>query len=377
MCGRSLPALNREMKLLKVKVQQPKISQAELSSFTSDFCRNGYKQIMQMQGGAVIWNFLKPILLGKILYTPKAPVTDAIMSNMNNTFRFLPRIVEIFYAWSQTLSNLETFYLHSDVNYRMSHVKQLIESVFVNGEADGLFDDIDTFIIIERMTRSGNVLAILKLIGQVSQCASFDRFVGLDSEIQLEDYARNLTKLHEFIAGIVFVGNKDQFQSKDSMPFNIEYKIRIDIDFVPSTKTLKARIWEPGPRDNVNDMGYLHGFVQIQEITDRSIMSYLTNQSGLKIQPEVYLQQQPYLCYDIDKFGNYIRSLTPLITTMAWIFLIAYLIRENVLEREVHLEEVMRVMGLKSGVAWLTWYLLQCLLPNNSFTDLNAVDLFT
>lgn len=356
MCGRALPALNREMKLLKVKVQQPKISQAELSSFSSDFCRNGYRQIMAMQGGAVIWNGLKPLLLGKILYTPKAPATDAIMSHMNTTLRFMPRIVEMLHAWSQTLSSLETFYYHSNVNHRMSTVKHLIESVFVNGEADGLFDDIDTFNVIEKMTRSGNVLAILKLIGQVAQCASFDRFVGLDSELELEEYARNLTRSHEFIAGLVFVGAKEQFSRVDTLPENVEYKIRIDIDFVPSSKALKARIWEPGPRDNyATELGYLHGFVQIQEMVDRSIMAYLTNRTVLAIDPEVHLQQQPYLCFDIDKFGNYIRSLAPLITTMAWIFLIAHLIREHVLERELHLEEVMRVMGLKSGVAWFAW----------------------
>ena len=113
MCGASLPALNREMKLLKVKVQQPKISQAELSSFSSEFCRNGYRQIMQMQGGSVIWNFLKPILVGKILYTPKAPATDEMMGHMNATLRFMPRIVEMLHAWSQTLSSLENFYYQS------------------------------------------------------------------------------------------------------------------------------------------------------------------------------------------------------------------------------------------------------------------------
>lgn len=356
MCGRSFPALNREMKLLKVKVQQPVFNQAELNSFSSEFCRNGYREIMQMQGGAVIWNFIKPILLGKVLYTPKAPVIDSIMANMNSTLRFMPRIVEMFHAWSQTLSSLETFYNQSDVNNRMSHVKHLIESVFINGEADGLFDDVDTFNMIERMTRSGNALVILKLIGQVAQCASFDRFVGVDSELELEEISRNLTKSHEFIAGIVFVGTSKQYANIRTIPKNIEYKIRIDIDFVPSTKSLKARIWEPGPRDNyVNDMGYLHGFVQIQEMIDRSIIAYLTNRTNLLIDPKVHVQQQPYLCYDIDKFGNYIRSLAPLITTMAWIFLIAYLIREHVLERELHLEEVMRVMGLKSGVAWLSW----------------------
>lgn len=359
MCGQTMPALNREIELLKVKVTQPKMNAAELDSFSSDFCRDGYRKIMEMQGGSVIWNFIKPILQGKILYTPKAPVTDAIMSNMNTTLRFMPRIVEMLHAWSQTFTSLETFYYDSNVNNRMVHVKHLVESIFINGEADGLFDDIDTFNIIERMTRSGRILSVIKLIGQVAQCASFDKFVGVNDENELEEMARSLTQSHEFIGGIVFIGNEHDYSSMESMRTNIQYKVRIDIDFVPSTKALKARIWEPGPRDNYfKDMGYMHGFVQIQEMVDRAIISYLMNTTNLPIEPQVHLQQQPYLCYNIDKFGNYIRSLAPLITTMAWIFLIAYLIREQVLERELHLEEVMRVMGLKSGVAWVTWFLI-------------------
>ncbi|KAH9415252.1 hypothetical protein DERP_006346 [Dermatophagoides pteronyssinus] len=363
-CGGSNPSLNREIKLLKVKVEQPKIlSTNERNVFNSDFCLDGYRQIMQIQGGPVIWNFLKPILVGKILYTPKAPFTDMIMGQMNSTLKFMPRMVEMLHAWAQTLSSLESFYHQSDVNNRMNHVKHLIQSVFINGEADGLFTDFDTFSLIEKLTKSGNILAIVKLIGQVANCASFDRFVGVNDEIELEEMARNLTRSHQFIAGIVFVGKQQDYLDKNTLPNNIEYKIRIDIDFVPSTKALKSRIWEPGPRDHyLDDMQYMHGFVQIQEMIDRSIMALLTNQTNqqqrLPIDPEVHLQQQPYLCYGSDKYGNYIRSLAPLITTMAWIFLIAYLIREHVLERELHLEEVMRVMGLKSGVAWLTWFIL-------------------
>lgn len=39
--------------------------------FIADFCRYGYKEIMKMRGGAILWGFLKPLFRGKILYTPK------------------------------------------------------------------------------------------------------------------------------------------------------------------------------------------------------------------------------------------------------------------------------------------------------------------
>jgi ATP-binding cassette subfamily A (ABC1) protein 12 len=35
-----------------------------------------------MDAGPVIWAFLKPMLLGKILYAPYNPVTEAIMEKV-------------------------------------------------------------------------------------------------------------------------------------------------------------------------------------------------------------------------------------------------------------------------------------------------------
>lgn len=116
-------------------------------------------------------------------------------------------------------------------------------------------------------------------------------------------------------------------------------------------------MWEPGARANyLKDLGYLHGFVQVQEMIDRAITMVHINSTELSVAPAVHLQQMPYLCFQEDKFGLYIRALTPVIATVAWIFLIAFMIRERVLERELHLEEVLRVMGLKPTVAWITWF---------------------
>jgi hypothetical protein len=356
MCGQSLPALNKEMQLMKVSVKKPNIKEADAAALPSQFCRHGYRQIMQMQGGSVIWAFLKPILAGKVLYTPKNEVTDAIMSRMNGTFTFISGFVDILHAWVQTISSLETFYRNPNANHRIKSVKHLIVQ-FLGKDVEGLFEDADTFNLIERLAKSGGILGLVQLIGNIAQCVHLHRFIGLPNEIELENVARKLTKNHEFIAGIVFMNLDESPNTPMKIPHNIEYKIRIDIDFVPSTKALKSRIWEPGPRDNyLTDLGYFKGFVEIQEMIDRAITSILINDTKLFIEPAVHLQQFPYLCYEIDKFGNYIRALSPLITTIAWIFLIAYLIREHVLERELHLEEVLRVMGLEPGVAWMTWF---------------------
>jgi len=69
------------------------------------------------------------------------------------------------------------------------------------------------------------------------------RYVGIDSEADLEEEADRLYKKGEFVAGIVFT-NVDQSRNKRSvdnldLPKHIEYKIRMDIDNVESTMELQ------------------------------------------------------------------------------------------------------------------------------------------
>lgn len=351
MCGQPLPSLDKEMQLMKVAVKKPKINKEDLAALPSQFCKSSYLQIMRMQGGPVIWGFLKPLLAGKVLYSPKNELTDEIMTRMNGTFTFLTNFADMVHAWAQTISSVESVYKNRNARKRINSVQHLVVQ-FLGKNVEGLFGDVDTSNLIERMARAGGLLGLVKLIGNIAQCVDLNRFVGFSSESELERAAKNFTKANQFIAAIVFTNLKNH----NNLPQTIEYKIRMDIDYVPTTKELKARIWEPGPKDNyLTDFGYFKGFVQIQEMVDRAITSMLINSTKLIFQPGVHLQQFPYLCYEMDKFGNYIRALSPLITTIAWIFLIAFLIREQVLGRELHLEEVLRVMGLKPGVAWTSW----------------------
>ncbi|RWS11467.1 ATP-binding cassette sub-family A member 1-like protein [Dinothrombium tinctorium] len=357
MCGKSLPVLKKEFSLLKVSVKKPKINQEEIDLLKGEFCRDGYKQIMHMEGGAVVWSFLKPFLKGKVLYTPKNDVTDEIMSRLNGTFSFISGFINILQRWAQTVRSLEMLYKDKNSSQKIESVKHEVVQL-LGRDVEGLFKDNDTILLLERLSNSGAILNLIELVGNVAQCFELQRFVGYENEYQLEQAAKKFTKNHELICGIVFLNFEKNGLAK-SLPPHVEYKIRADIDFVPSTKLLKERIWEPGARDNyVSDLGYLKSFVQIQEMIDKAIISIFINKTELDVSPALYLQQFPYPCYKEDKFGLYVLCLIPVIATIAWIFLIGFLIRDFVLERELHLEEVLRVAGLKPSVAWLTWFIL-------------------
>lgn len=95
--------------------------------------------------------------------------------------------------------------------------------------------------------------------------------------------------------------------------------------------------------------------MEIQDMMDNAI---IRSQTSPDIDlPGAYIQQFPYPCLWKDDFGYLLRSSIPAVTTLAWIFIIAFFVRELVLERETMLEQVMRVMGMKGWVNWLSWFI--------------------
>ncbi|XP_074594749.1 phospholipid-transporting ATPase ABCA1-like [Brevipalpus obovatus] len=355
MCGHPLSMLRNEFKHFRPNPRGFKLNEQEMKSLPSDFCRDGYRNIMKLSGGPVLWSWLKPILAGKILYTPDNHLTKAIMERMNNSFNFMSVLIRNLEAWSQTFSSLKTFYADPHATERLQGVQHIVIQL-LGKDVLGLFEDLESSRLVERFVNSGGILGLVQLAGNIAQCFELKRFISFSDEVSMEVAARQFTKSHELIAGIVFLNINETSQS---LPKNVEYKIRADIDFVPTTKALKDRIWEPGPRDDyANHLGYFRGFVQVQELIDRAITMYHTNTSQLTYSPSVHLQQFPYGCYKEDKFGFFIVALTPVTSTVAWIFLIAFLIRDFVLERELNLEEYLRVTGLKATVAWSAWFII-------------------
>jgi len=56
-------------------------------------CKAMYVNLLKQNGGALIWSFLKPLRLGKILYTPDNDVTKQIVSSANFTFNDMSHLL--------------------------------------------------------------------------------------------------------------------------------------------------------------------------------------------------------------------------------------------------------------------------------------------
>lgn len=48
-----------------------------------------------MKGGKIVWSYIKPLLRGRIIYTPKTPLTAEIMSTANKTFLEMEKFVQL------------------------------------------------------------------------------------------------------------------------------------------------------------------------------------------------------------------------------------------------------------------------------------------
>lgn len=115
--------------------------------------------------------------------------------------------------------------------------------------------------------------------------------------------------------------------------------------FGPKFIFVYHRWWRPYPYDDFfEDLRYFRGFLQLQDAVDSAITDLQLGPTHTP-QPRKYLQQFPYPCHLRDRFGTLLKGSMPAVMTISWVFVVAFLVRERVLDRELELEETLRVMG--------------------------------
>ena len=71
----------------------------------------------------------------------------------------------------------------------------------------------------------------------------------------------------------------------------------------------------------------------------------------------VWIQQFPTDCYVSDTFLTYLNVLLPFIMVLSWLATVSLLVKNIVYEKEKRLKEVMRVMGLKNSIHWVSYFI--------------------
>ncbi|XP_015249408.1 PREDICTED: ATP-binding cassette sub-family A member 1-like [Cyprinodon variegatus] len=342
---------------------------------TTPFCKGLIQSLESNPLSRIVWRGIKPLFIGKLLYTPDTPAVRQVIKEVNKTFEDLQIFQDLNDAWMEVGPQIKN-YMETSVEIQL--LKDLLRrpeiAVLINMRLE------NTTWTASRIARFlstpspdvprkpgapptwldlyNNVESSIAMLAQVTKCFSLDKMEGLDTEGQLIDRALQLLEDRQFWAGVVFLLPNT---SSSQLPPHVTYKIRMDIDDVTRTNKIKDRFWDPGPAaDPFNDMRYIWGgFVYIQDLVEKAVSYVLT---GVKQNTGIYIQQMPYPCYVDDVFLRVLNRSLPLFMTLAWIYSVAMIIKGVVYEKEARLKETMRIMGLSTGTLWLSW-LISSLIP--------------
>ncbi|XP_062869316.1 phospholipid-transporting ATPase ABCA1 [Trichomycterus rosablanca] len=342
----------------------------ENDNTTTPFCKRFIKSLEWNPLSRIVWRGIKPLFIGKLLYTPDTPATRRIMKEMNRTFQDVEILELVHDAWEEVGPRLKTF-MESSLEIRMLQnlLKRPEVAIMVNLQ---LVNTSWTASRIAQFLSTSNVdsprgkdapptwldvyrdfNSSIMLLSELSKCFSQNKLEGAATEGELVERALELLEDRQFWAGIVFLLPDP---SSPNLPPHVKYKIRMDIDDVTRTNKIKDKFWDPGPAaEPFSDMRYIWGgFVYVQDLVERAITRVL---SGKQPTTGIYIQQMPYPCFVDDVFLRILNRSLPLFMTLAWIYSVAMIIKGIVYEKEARLKETMRIMGLGSGTLWLSWFI--------------------
>ncbi|XP_033110742.1 phospholipid-transporting ATPase ABCA1-like [Anneissia japonica] len=330
------------------------------SDAKTPFCNDLYRYINNGKDGVIAWTYLKPVLLGKIPYSPNSPAAQKIVKEANYMFDEIKQIRDFSEAWlagSADLGSLNT--------NEFDNLVDLLDNTFVQNlltqqtdiDADSLNSVLtDGIGLTAKDIKDINVLA--EFIVNFTNCIEVDRFVGYDTEADMYAAAETLYDDNKLFAAVRFLNIDDATE----VPHHVSYKIRVEIDNTPDTDLVTEQLWRPGPNNDFKtDQQYLRAFIIVQDMLDRGIIN-LHSSDGNVIQPTTYIQQMPYPCYQDDEFAYYITYAIPLFLTIAFIVVVAVMSYGQVYEKENGLEETMMIMGLKSKINWISWFFVNLLI---------------
>ncbi|XP_038309867.1 ATP-binding cassette sub-family A member 13 [Canis lupus familiaris] len=331
------------------------------------FCLNLYQEILQSPNGALVWSFLKPILHGKILYTPNTPEINKVIQKANHTFHFVDKLTTL----AETLLKISSIFQSGGSGQMLSQLQEALRNKFVRSfvesqlhlDLDALSGKLQTYggELDKVFARggAGRIRFLGRVLVNLSSCVALNRFQALESVASLEAKAQELMRHNNFLASIIFnssLADRDQGTRPVRLPPHITYTIRTSILYSMRTDLVKNPLWKFHPQNLPADgFKYNYIFVPLQDMIERAIILVQTGREA--VEPAVQTQAIPYPCHTRDLFLNNVGFFFPLIMMLTWMVSVASMVRRLVYERQTQIEEYMRMMGVHSTVLFLAWFL--------------------
>ena len=311
------------------------------STVKSCFCQNIYQKI-----DSTFFDILKPIFLGKILYSPNTPAYNDLIKRLNSSFENLDNFGNLLHQVSFVLK-----ILNSQLAQNKETVEFLID-IFNQNKPQFIKSTLPSFNYTQVNTTLRFTTELLDFLSNIVNCVELNRFIGLPTEKAVEDLGLKLIDKESFWAGIIF---QNPQIDNSTLPDIVNYKIRMNSSQVHNTFYTQDRFYDYNYGNCVYcNAYYLFGFIYLQDLLERNVIEKKTNQSQ---EFGITGQMTPYPCFINDKFVKSISRILPLFMVLAWIYTVSMLVKDIVYEKEKRLKEFMRVMGLSNATHWAAWFI--------------------
>nr|XP_009441009.4 ATP-binding cassette sub-family A member 13 isoform X3 [Pan troglodytes] len=334
---------------------------------STPFCLKLYQEILQLPNGALVWTFLKPILHGKILYTPNTPEINKVIQKANYTFYIVDKLKTL----SETLLEMSSLFQRSGSGQMFNQLQEALRNKFVRNfvenqlhiDVDKLTEKLQTYggLLDEMFNHAGagRFRFLGSILVNLSSCVALNRFQAVQSVDILETKAHELLQQNSFLASIIFNNSlfDKNFRSESvKLPPHVSYTIRTNVLYSVRTDVVKNPSWKFHPQNLPADgFKYNYVFAPLQDMIERAIILVQTGQEALE--PAAQTQAAPYPCHTSDLFLNNVGFFFPLIMMLTWMVSVASMVRKLVYEQEIQIEEYMRMMGVHPMIHFLAWFL--------------------
>nr|XP_033802042.1 ATP-binding cassette sub-family A member 12 isoform X2 [Geotrypetes seraphini] len=339
----------------------------------SSQCQKLIWSLVSTPSGAIAWNSLKPMLLGKILYTPHTPETEKIM---NKSVSMLAEINKVNEDVKRKLNILQDNFLLfnklvpilKDIQVILRDpLKQHIIMLLKENNITELENDLDKFEnLISQIesyeNKSNGLIPLFSTLSKMLNCISYDRLLPFNSTKKLQNNAMNLLRTNDLLASVIFqipsTSRRRRRASSDKpiLPSHVKYTIRMKNEFSEPSDRLRDVYWVPGPHNSaIEYQSYGILFVFLQENIDRAIIEMQTQKNLQNI--AVQFQPMPYPCYINDMFLYAVSLTFPMMLMIAWVLFIAVFVRKLVYEKDLKLHEYMKIMGVNSCSHFFAWFI--------------------
>ena len=197
------------------------------STTNSCFCQQMYSLIVNIIGDT-FFDIIRPMLLGKLVYSPNTTEYNALIKQVNVTYSNIDKFARVLSDLSNLTSQINTQLKTISSQYNISTVLQNIDQITNNALNLSSIDIATITSQLEFLTQ------FFGFIRNSIYCADLNKFIGVSNEEEAVNLGLKLMNKKVFYAAVVF--QTKNAENPDLLPKVVNYKIRMNSSYVPSTE---------------------------------------------------------------------------------------------------------------------------------------------